>query len=161
MSRETQHQDHPACIQTDYRQMYRLIYKSKSAGLISKENLRDILYKSLENNRVDGVNGALIATSSYFLQFLEGDFDDVNSTFFRIIEDPRHRDIKLVSFRQVDKPLFSQWRMKGFGIFDLNLELENKLKERYGEEEGSVFLPTEEDNALALLQDIELIEKNT
>ena len=140
--------------------MYRLIYKSRSAGSISKENLRDILYTSLEKNRADRVNGALIATSSYFLQFLEGDFDDVNSTFFRIVADPRHRDIKLVSFRQVDKPLFSQWRMKGFGIFDLNLELENRLIERYGEEEGSVFLPTEETKAIALLQDIEMTEKN-
>lgn len=141
--------------------MYRLIYKSRSAGSISKANLRDILYTSLENNRADGVNGALIATSLYFLQFLEGDFEGVNATFFRIIEDPRHRDIKLVSFRQVDQPLFSQWRMKGFGIFNLNLELENRLKERFGEEEGSVFLPTEEANAIALMQEVEMIEKNT
>lgn len=141
--------------------MYRLIYKSRSAGPISKENLRDILYTSLENNRAGGVTGALIATSSYFLQFLEGNFDDVNSTFFRIIGDPRHRDIKLVSFRQVDKPLFSQWRMKAFGIFDLNVELENSLKERFGEEEGSVFLPTEETDAIKLVQEVEMIEKNS
>lgn len=140
--------------------MYRLIYKSRSAGSISKENLRDILYTSLENNRTGGVNGALLATSSHFLQFLEGDFDDVNATFFRIIGDPRHRDIKLVSFRQIDKPLFSQWRMRAFGIFDLNLELENSLKERFGEEDGCVFLPTEETSAIELVQEVEMIEKN-
>jgi hypothetical protein len=141
--------------------MHRLIYKSRSSGSISKENLRDILYTSLEKNREDEVNGALIATSSHFLQFLEGDFDEVNATFFRIVGDPRHKDIKLVSFHQVDIPLFNEWRMKGFGIFDLNLELENRLKQKYGEEQGSVFLPTAEDEAIDLLYDMEIIKKRT
>lgn len=140
--------------------MYRLIYKSKSSGPISKENLRDILYTSLETNRADGVNGALIATHSHFLQYLEGDFDDVNETFFRIVKDPRHLDIKLVSFGSVEKALFSHWSMKGVGIFDLNLELENKLKQQYGEEEGGVFLPTDEPAALSLLGDLDIL-KNT
>jgi hypothetical protein len=85
----------------------------------------------------------------------------VNATFFRIVGDSRHNDIKLVSFRQVDTPLFSEWRMKGFGIFDLNLELENRLKQEYGEEQGSVFLPTTEDKAIALLYDMEIIKKKT
>ena len=139
--------------------MYRLIYKSKASVTISKENLRDILYTSLEKNRVDSVTGALIATHSHFLQFLEGDFEDVNETFFRIVKDPRHLDIKLVSFGPVEKALFSQWSMKGFGIFNLNLELENKLKQQYGEEDNGVFLPTEESDALLLLSDIEIIKK--
>jgi hypothetical protein len=139
--------------------MYRLIYKSKASVPISKENLRDILYTSLEKNRFDGVNGALIATHSHFLQFLEGDFEDVNETFFRIVKDPRHLDIKLVSFGPVEKALFSQWSMKGFGIFNLNRELENKLKQQYGEEDNGVFLPTEEPDALLLLSDIEIIKK--
>ena len=139
--------------------MYRLIYKSTSTGPITKENLRDILFTSLNQNRTDGVNGALLATHSHFLQFLEGDFEAVNETFFRIAKDPRHLDIKLVSFGAVEKALFSEWRMKGFGVFDLNLELENRLKQHYGEEENGVFLPIEETQALALLYDIEIIEE--
>lgn len=139
--------------------MYRLIYKSASTGPISKQNLRDILYTSLDQNRADSVNGALIATRSHFLQFLEGDFEEVNETFFRIAKDPRHKDIKLVSFGPVDNALFSEWRMKGFGIFDMNLELENRLKQQYGEEDNSVFLPIDEAKALSLLYEIEIIDK--
>lgn len=139
--------------------MYRLIYKSTSAGPISKEDLRDILYTSMDKNRAEGVNGALIATRSHFLQFLEGSFEDVNATFSRIVKDPRHRDITLVSFGPVDEALFSEWRMKGFGIFDLNLELENRLKQQYGEEANGVFLPTEETKAFSLLSDIEITKK--
>lgn len=139
--------------------MYRLIYKSTSAGPINKKNLRDILYTSMDNNRAEGVNGALIATHSHFLQFLEGSFEDVNATFSRIVKDPRHLDITLVSFGPVDEALFSEWRMKGFGVFDLNLELENKLKQQYGEEANGVFLPTDEAKALSLLSAIEIIKK--
>lgn len=139
--------------------MYRLIYKSTSAGPINKKNLRDILYTSMDNNRVEGVNGALIATHSHFLQFLEGSFEDVNATFSRIVKDPRHLDFTLVSFGPVDEALFSEWRMKGFGVFDLNLELENKLKQQYGEEANGVFLPTDEAKALSLLNAIEIIKK--
>jgi len=139
--------------------MYRLIYKSKSDGPISKEDLRDILYTSMDKNRTESVTGALIATHSHFLQFLEGSFEDVNSTFSRIIKDPRHLDITLVSFGPVDEPLFSEWRMKGFGIFDLNLELENKLKQQYGTEENGVFLPTDEQKALSFLDDVEILKK--
>ena len=79
--------------------------------------------------------------------------------FFRIVKDPRHADIKLVSFGAVENALFSEWRMKGFGVFDLNLELENRLKQQYGEEENGVFLPIDETQALSLLYDIEIIEK--
>jgi hypothetical protein len=47
--------------------------------------------------------------------------------------------------------------MNGIGIFDLNLELENQLKQQYGEEDG-VFLPTEEPKALSLLRNIEILK---
>ena len=135
---------------------YRLIYKSTAAARIKKDDLRDILYTSLEKNRAAGVNGALLATHSHFLHFLEGGFDEINETFFRIAKDSRHLDIKLVSFGQIEKPIFSQWKMKAFGIFELDIELEEKFKQQYGEEAGGVCLPVDETKALALLLDVEL-----
>jgi hypothetical protein len=136
--------------------MHLLIYKSRAAQSLDKKNLRDILYTSLEQNRAADVRGALLATRSHYLQFLEGDFEAVNDTFFRIVNDPRHTDIRLVSFGPVARAHFGDWRMKGFGIFDLNLELEEKLKKTYGEEEGSVLLPTDQESALSLVHDLEL-----
>jgi hypothetical protein len=136
--------------------MHLLIYKSRAAQSLDKKNFRDILYTSLEQNRSADVKGALLATRRHFLQFLEGDFEAVNDTFFRIAADPRHTDIKLVSFGPVAKAHFADWRMKGFGIFDLNLELEQRLKKTYGEEEGSVLLPTDQESALSLVRDLEL-----
>lgn len=136
----------------------RLIYKSKAVGTTDKETFRDILYTSVELNRRHGINGALIATRKYFLQFLEGESEVVDKTYSSICGDPRHTDIILIVSRSVTKPLFSQWRMRGFGLFELNLLIEKRLIAKYGEEDGSIFLPEDEKSAIALAEDVEMID---
>ena len=103
--------------------MYRLIYKSKSIVELDQETIKDIIHHSQEMNEKRGVTGALLATRTHFLQALEGEYEAVNHTFFRIVTDPRHEEIQLVSFGPVEKKLFEGWVMKGFGIMDLNVEL--------------------------------------
>ena len=110
-------------------------------------------------NEKRGITGALLATRTHFIQALEGEFEAVNHTFFRIVTDPRHEQIQLVSFGPVEKRLFEGWVMKGFGLFDLNLELAERLKEKYGEEEGGVRFSTEEWSALSLMHDIKLMSE--
>ena len=139
------------------KNMYRLIYKSKSIVELDQETVKDIIQRSQEMNEKRGITGALLATRTHFLQALEGEYEEVNLTFFKIATDPRHEEIQLVSFGPVEKRLFEGWVMKGFGIFDLNLELADRLKEKYGEEEGGVKFPIEEWAALSLMLDIKLI----
>lgn len=138
--------------------MFRLIYKSRSILVeIDMETIDDIVQRSKDLNRQFQISGALVATRTHFLQVLEGAYEDVNRTFFRITSDPRHEDIELVSFGPVENRLFEGWEMKGFGVFDLNPDLEISLKKKFGSEEGGVKLPTEEWAALSLMHDIELI----
>jgi len=137
--------------------MYRLIYKSKSIVELDEETVKDIIQHSQEMNEKRGITGALLATKTHFLQALEGEFKDVNHTFFRIATDPRHEEIQLVSFGPVEKRLFEGWVMKGFGIFNLNITLSDRLKEKYGEEEGGIRFPLEEWAALSLMHDIRLM----
>ena len=140
--------------------MHRLIYKSRSILVeVDIETINDIVERSKELNRRNEISGALVATRTHFLQVLEGAYDDVNRTFFRIAADSRHDNLELVSFGPVEKRLFEGWVMKGFGIFDLNVEVETVLKNKFGLEEGSVRLPTEEWAALSLMHDINLIKK--
>jgi hypothetical protein len=138
--------------------MHLLIYKSTAEGDIDKETFRDILYTSVQLNRKHGITGALIATRKYYLQFLEGEQDIVEMTFSSICKDPRHKDVKIIASHPVGEAMFSQWRMRGFGLFDLNLQTEKRLKEKYGEENGSIFLPEDESGALALAEDVEMID---
>lgn len=139
--------------------MYRLIYKSRNTKKLDKESFRDLLYISAQKNGESGLTGALLATESHYLQILEGDHEALNETFSRISNDERHDELKLISFKEVDKRLFSNWGMKGFGIFQLNKDLELDLKAKYGEEEGNLRFPIEEWSSLSLLHDLQMIEE--
>lgn len=136
--------------------MFRIIYKSTSALPVNKENFRQILYSSMSRNRLQAINGVLVATSRHFLQFLEGEHDLVAETFDRIEKDPRHRDILLVCARQTQSPRFENWKMKGVGIFELNLEIEQKLITAFGAVDGTVHLPEVEAEAYRLLTYLDL-----
>ena len=46
--------------------------------------------------------------------------------------------------------------MRGIGTFNLNKEIESKLVEKYGMEEGGIRFPLEEWKALSLINDIKL-----
>ena len=128
--------------------------------MIDKETFRDILYTSVEMNRSNGLNGALLATRSHFLQFLEGEYEKVNATFTRIAEDPRHTDVELIAFDSVENGIFDSWNMRGCGIFDLNLQLETLLKEKYGVEDGDIRIPGDVDGALALARDVSVLKED-
>ena len=108
-------------------------------------------------NRRVGVTGALLATDTHFLQVLEGDFKELNETFLRIARDHRHDKIELIYFGAASRQLFKGWHMRGFGIFDLNRELEQELKKKYGEEDGGVRFPVEDWSALAMIHDVRML----
>ena len=138
--------------------MYRLIYKSRSILVeVTEETLKEILEASTDLNRKFEITGALIATRTHFLQVLEGNFKDLNRTFFRIASDPRHEELELVSFGPVAHRLFEGWVMKGFGIVDVDPGLDTSLKNKFGVEEGGVRLPTQEWAALSLMHDVGVI----
>ena len=137
--------------------MYRLMYKSKSNSEITWNNVKGIMHSSDAHNRELGVSGILLATSSHYLQVLEGPYETINEIFMRIVKDDRHSDIKLVSFNAIDARLFEDWGMLGIGVFNLNKKLESELKEKYGEESNGLKFPLEEWRALAMINDINLV----
>jgi len=137
--------------------MYRLIYKSRSTVELDWDVIKDILHKSETNNEKNNITGTLLATDTCFLQVFEGRFEDVNSTFMRIVRDPRHEDIKLIGFSVVDARLFSGWGMRGIGVFDFNKDIERQLIAKYGEEDGGIRFPLEEWMALAMVHDINMM----
>jgi hypothetical protein len=139
--------------------MYRLIYKSRVAGELDWPVVEDILHHSEANNSRAAVTGFLLATKSHFLQVIEGRFEDVNATFFRIARDPRHEAIQLLSYEIVDARLFESWAMKGIGILDANTDLARQLIAKYGEQDGGVRFPLEAWLALSLIYDIRAIQE--
>jgi hypothetical protein len=137
--------------------MYRIIYKSRSVQPLSWDIIRDISKKSEFHNESCGVTGVLLASRSHFMQALEGNFESINSVFRRIARDERHCELSIIGFSVVDSRLFGSWVMRGIGAFDFNKKIEDELKKKYGEEDGGIHFPLEEWQALAMINDIQMI----
>lgn len=91
----------------------RLVYASHSllddAG--RRPELDRILAGARRFNQENGITGFLLATQTAFAQVLEGDDADVRKTYERIMADPRHRDLRILSESPVPERMFAGWAM--------------------------------------------------
>jgi hypothetical protein len=88
-----------------------LVYVSTPAAQ-APAGLDAILQASQERNACLGITGLLVSRDDLFLQLLEGPRQAVTDTFARILRDPRHSDVTLVTMQDADLRLFAAWSMK-------------------------------------------------
>jgi hypothetical protein len=91
--------------------MIRLVYASRSTGVLAPGDVKDIVRSSLRNNGPLGITGALLLSNGIFLQCLEGDHLPVNARYHRILLDPRHRDPAILAYTEIDARLYAGWNM--------------------------------------------------
>lgn len=97
--------------------LVRLVYAStatfaaNASGGVELEVGR-ILAVSRRNNRERDIGGMLYYGNGYFFQVLEGPRDAVNEAYNRISTDPRHKDVHILSMKNVDERMFEDWTMK-------------------------------------------------
>lgn len=91
--------------------MHRLIYSSTPPGRIARSDLREILVVSRARNEEAGITGRLVYSDAAFLQVLEGDEDQVRTTFARIGADPRHTGVRVLVDEAVADRRFGDWSM--------------------------------------------------
>lgn len=89
----------------------RLIYASRISDVFVPEDLESILQQSRSINQINHISGLLYFNRNYFLQCIEGDRTDVNNTYFRIVNDPRHESVTLLEFKEISERAFSKWSM--------------------------------------------------
>ncbi len=89
-----------------------LIYSSKPINF-DDVSISDILKSSQNNNKNDGITGALIFREDIYLQFLEGPENKVDKTFNKIAFDPRHKNVLKLKEDITDRKLFASWAMRG------------------------------------------------
>ena len=61
------------------------------------KQISTIVEDSAENNRTLGITGLLLASNTHSCQVLEGSQLAVNQVFGRIMHDPRHSEVTIVS----------------------------------------------------------------
>ena len=91
--------------------MRQIIYASQSIGERAIDLAPAILRQSRTHNGIDGITGLLCAREDRFLQVLEGPRESVELTLGRIMADPRHHAIEVLSDRPVETRDFGDWSM--------------------------------------------------
>ncbi|WP_234196495.1 BLUF domain-containing protein [Pseudacidovorax sp. NFM-22] len=90
--------------------IYRLIYASR-AQVFRSEDVAGILRQSRENNPAAGVTGALCLLDGVYMQYLEGSQAAVEHLYGRILDDERHRQLRLLDRGPTPARVFPHWSM--------------------------------------------------
>lgn len=103
--------------------LIRMIYVSTATNpVITNEGVQvdigRILLQARKNNPPKKVGGVLYFSNNYFFQCLEGEQDEVNTVFQKIITDPRHSNVQTVSVKHIEERMFATWSMKYVALED-------------------------------------------
>lgn len=103
--------------------MKRLTYISRFSRNLTATEIEKIGQISQQNNQARNITGVLLCLGGMFFQILEGEAEDIDQIYQRILDDPRHTDILcLKSELDVTERLFPEWSMQ-----TINLEQNNDL----------------------------------
>lgn len=94
-----------------------LIYSSLRNSNCVDEEIQKILKSCEKNNPGKNVTGVLVHSQNYFLQFLEGDENELLNLFNLIKKDDRHSKVILLNKGEIKERMFPAWHM-GFKDVD-------------------------------------------
>ena len=100
--------------------LVRLMYASRAVSPEAEAELASILQQSKKNNPVVGVTGVLCFSAGIFLQVLEGGRTAVSALYNKITADPRHKDVVLLRYEEIDERSFGSWSMGQANLSRLN-----------------------------------------
>ena len=109
--------------------LVRLMYASRAADSVKPDGLNAILKRSATHNPAAGITGVLCFSGQVFLQVLEGGRSQVSSLYNRITTDPRHHDVVLLSYEEIEERSFAGWAMGQVNMKMLNPALLLKYSE--------------------------------
>ncbi|MET3109503.1 hypothetical protein AAKU67_004335 [Oxalobacteraceae bacterium GrIS 2.11] len=122
------------------KKLIQLIYVSRSSsnsvnyGGGIDPGVARILAKSRANNRKNGLVGVLYFGDGCFFQCIEGEEEAIDTLYRKLLNDERHRDLKVISRKEVPQLSFGVWSMK-------YILSESKINSILAEEQLSSFDP--------------------
>ncbi len=111
--------------------MHVIIYVSEytSNDLQISEDLKNIERTSKAKNPLIDITGVLFYHNGKFLQILEGEKTHIDVLLDIIEEDPRHKNISIVLYEEVEERCYSEWNMDTFNLSDKESLDVDKLRE--------------------------------
>jgi hypothetical protein len=103
--------------------LVRLLYASRAAAPVTAELIDSILHQSHEHNPKLGITGVLCYGGDVYMQVLEGGRAAVNGLYNTIVRDSRHREVMLLSYREIAERRFPGWTMGHVNLKKINPSL--------------------------------------
>lgn len=89
----------------------RLLYVSRAVGPQTTTVTARLLAQAQAFNQAHAIGGVLCQGQGLYLQVLEGERSAVNRLYARIVADPRHQDVELLSLEEVTARRYPNWSM--------------------------------------------------
>ena len=90
----------------------RMVYISEATAPMTGPSLQQLVSGCSQRNRQKGISGLLLHAAGNFIQVLEGDVIKVPALFAKIVNDARHKNVRLLQQEMIDNRLFPDWGMQ-------------------------------------------------
>lgn len=91
--------------------LHRLVYTSSRRPNCTNEEITKILETSKKNNPPKNITGILLHSQRRFIQYLEGDREELIKLYDKIAKDPRHGGLNIRDFEPIQSRTFPNWHM--------------------------------------------------
>ncbi|MBC7922371.1 MAG: BLUF domain-containing protein [Ferruginibacter sp.] len=98
-----------------------LVYVSNRQVTCPEAEIEKILASCRKKNASLDITGVLLYSPTRFIQYLEGDAKEILRLYDRIKTDPRHRQVRLVSYGSIQNRAFPSWQMATKEISQIEL----------------------------------------
>lgn len=98
--------------------LVRMLYVSTAVGPVTTAVTGTILRTAQTFNAANGITGVLCQGQGVWLQVLEGQRDDVNALYDRILVDKRHHKIQMLAFEDIKRRRYGDWAMAHVALME-------------------------------------------
>ena len=109
--------------------LVRLLYASRAVDT-STEAIETILAKSRQYNPTCGITGILCYGGDIYLQTIKGERIPVSNLYGHIQKDPRHKDVVLLHYEEIEERRFGGWTMGQVNVSKINQSILLKYAEK-------------------------------
>jgi hypothetical protein len=106
--------------------LYKLVYTSSRRPHCDEQEIQNILDACRRNNPGKDVTGILLHSKKRFLQYLEGEKDELMELFNYIKQDNRHGGVNMRYYSPIDERIFPSWQM-GYKDLDQQLDFQTSI----------------------------------
>ncbi|MCX2743208.1 BLUF domain-containing protein [Mangrovivirga sp. M17] len=129
-----------------------LVYLSKRTPNCTNEEIDKILQSCNKNNKEFDLTGVLLYSDKQFVQYLEGEYNEIFGLYDKIKDDPRHNQIVLITSGPIENRAFPSWQMGAKKMDFDSIEFQTYMSPSEQADFKKILEGQENNNALTLVK---------